>query len=251
MHVAYDIWRTDKNVSAGLSVTGREKWWSRGTQRVSFPSLLCTLKGRLANWMMLVFPKPGLRGSRNNQYDFKMADGAGGAHLPEAPTICLHFLLSSTASVLMGCKLAVHLLALWPQGSSVCFTAVTFLDLWKSILILFVFFYYFYVHEYFACLYVWAYVPSEEKKELDLWGTVVTDCWEPPRGCWEPNPGLPQEVFLITKSPLQPNALRSWQLLRGERELVLNPWLEFYFTPMPVTHSSRTRCPMVIDFDGI
>lgn len=53
--------------------------------------------------MMLVFPKPGLRGSRNNQYDFKMADGAGGAHLPEAPTICLHFLLSSTASVLMGC----------------------------------------------------------------------------------------------------------------------------------------------------
>lgn len=70
---------------------------------MSFPSLLCTLKGRLANWMMLVFPKPGLRGSHNNQYDFKMADGAGGAHLPEAPTICLHFLLSSTVSVLMGC----------------------------------------------------------------------------------------------------------------------------------------------------
>lgn len=30
------------------------------------------------------------------------------------------------------------------------------------------FFYYFYVHEYFACLYVWAFVPSEDKKELDL-----------------------------------------------------------------------------------
>lgn len=96
---------------------------------MSSPCLLCTLKERPGNWMMLVFPRPGLRGSCSNQYGFKMADGAGGEHLPEAPTICLHFLLSCTASVLMGWQLAMHLLALWPQGSSVCFTAVAFLDL--------------------------------------------------------------------------------------------------------------------------
>lgn len=117
--------------------------------------------------MMLVFPKPGLRGSRNNQYDFKMADGAGGAHLPEAPTICLHFLLSSTASVLMGCVGSASPGSLASGKFGVLYCS-DFLRSLKEYFNFVCFFYYFYVHEYFACLCVWAYVPSEEKKELDL-----------------------------------------------------------------------------------
>jgi hypothetical protein len=48
--------------------------------------------------------------------------------------------------------------------------------------------------------------PQRSGKDVGSPGTVVTNAWKPPCGCWEPNPGplQGQRVLLTTKPSLQP-----------------------------------------------
>ena len=69
--------------------------------------------------------------------------------------------------------------------------------------------------------------PRRQEEGVQSPGTAVTDGDEPPRGCWEPNQGLLEQLMLVATQPsFQPQSLASYINKKASIVFIYFDWKE-------------------------